>query len=147
MYEPKTRVLGVVGFHNSGKTTLIETLVKNLTQEGLRVGYIKHDPKGHGETDKKGSDTDRIFGLSPRVLLISPDRATLWDRKSYDPLEAVSEFFKGFDLVIVEGFKSSKEIPKVALGEVPAENVIFRLDEKPEDLEELLEFLRKFIKG
>ncbi|MGZ5851990.1 MAG: molybdopterin-guanine dinucleotide biosynthesis protein B, partial [Hyphomicrobium sp.] len=34
--------MGIVGWKNSGKTTLIERLVVALTQRGLRVATVKH---------------------------------------------------------------------------------------------------------
>jgi molybdopterin-guanine dinucleotide biosynthesis protein B len=51
------KVFQIIGKHNSGKTTLIEFLAEELQKRGYRVGYIKHDPKGKGITDKGGSDT------------------------------------------------------------------------------------------
>jgi len=122
------KLISIVGYHNSGKTTLIERLVGELTSRGLRVGYIKHDPKGHGKTDKEGSDTSRIFELTDRVALVSPDRTTLWVRTEDEPLAIVREFFRGFDVVILEGYKRLESIPKVAVGDVEADNVLLRVE-------------------
>ena len=83
------KVVCIVGYHNSGKTSLIERLIQELQRRGYKVGYIKHDPKGHGMTDKEGSDTDRIFKLSERVALMSPQKLTLWERREDDPLKVV----------------------------------------------------------
>lgn len=52
------KILQIVGYQNSGKTTLMEQLIKQATMEGLRVGAIKHH--GHGgvpmiETSKDSS--------------------------------------------------------------------------------------------
>lgn len=71
--EEKFRVVSVCGVKNSGKTTLLTRLVKELTERGIKVAVIKHD--GHDFIcDAEGSDTDRlkkagvwdgdIFGLS-----------------------------------------------------------------------------------
>ena len=87
------KVVCIVGYHNSGKTSLIERLIQELQRRGYKVGYIKHDPKGHGMTDKEGSDTDRIFKLSERVALMSPQKLTLWERREDDPLKVVEEYF------------------------------------------------------
>jgi molybdopterin-guanine dinucleotide biosynthesis protein B len=146
MLEKKPKMISVVGFHNSGKTTLIEQIIKTLKEEGIEVGYIKHDPKGHGLTDKEGSDTDRILKITRRVALISPNRITLWDKNVYEPPTAVEEFFKGYDLVILEGFKSYKELPKIGVGDIEVEGIVFRFKAK-EDFSALIEFLREFLKG
>jgi molybdopterin-guanine dinucleotide biosynthesis protein B len=50
--------LGVVGAKNSGKTTVIEGLVKYLTRQGLQVATIKHTSHSH-RFDKPGKDTYR----------------------------------------------------------------------------------------
>ena len=34
------RVIGVAGFKNSGKTTLVEKLVRHLTEQGFRVSTV-----------------------------------------------------------------------------------------------------------
>jgi len=134
------KVIALVGYHNSGKTTLIEKLVERLKSKGLKVGYIKHDPKGHGVTDKKGSDTDRLFRIADRVALCSPGKLTLWDKKEDDPLDILKEFFPDFDVVILEGFKSFTGIPKVAVGDVEAQGVILKV-EGPEDVGHIVELL------
>ncbi len=128
LYLNLVKLIAIVGYHNSGKTSLIERLIGELRSKGLRVGYIKHDPKGHGETDREGSDTYRVFQYADRVALASPDRTTLWDRGERDPLSIAREFFSGFDVVILEGYKSRKDIPKIGVGEVEAENMILRVE-------------------
>ncbi len=136
------KVIAIVGYHNSGKTTLAESLVRELKRRGLRVGYVKHDPKGHGETDKAGSDTHRLFEVADRVALISPGKLTLWDRCEDDPLGVVKEYFKDFDVVILEGFKSRRGIPKIAVGEVEAENVLLKV-EGTDQLNHIIELLER----
>ena len=51
-------VVTIVGYSDSGKTTVASALIRALTGEGYRIAYIKHSPHGH-ESDKPGSDTDR----------------------------------------------------------------------------------------
>ena len=49
----------VSGVKNSGKTTFLEKLVKELTQRGYRVAVLKHD--GHEfQADREGTDTYRM---------------------------------------------------------------------------------------
>jgi molybdopterin-guanine dinucleotide biosynthesis protein B len=143
------KVIAFVGYHNSGKTTLIEGVAQRLREKGYRVGYIKHDPKGHGVTDREGSDTWRLFRRLDRVLLLSPGRITLWDRDSWDVRRVLEEFFSGYDVVILEGFKGFPEIPKLALGDVEAENVLMRVsrDTDPDRIVELIEDLEESGEG
>ena len=49
-------ILAVSGVKNSGKTTLIASLLSKLEQKGLKTAVIKHD--GHEfEADIPGTDT------------------------------------------------------------------------------------------
>ncbi len=135
------KVIAFVGYHNSGKTTLIEKVARRLRDKGYKVGYVKHDPKGHGVTDREGSDTDRIFRVLDRILLMSPDRVTLWDRREQNLKGTIKEFFSGFDIVLLEGFKGVKEIPKVVVGDLEADNVLMSVsrDTDPDSVVELIE--------
>jgi len=99
------KVVAIVGYHNSGKTTLAERLVKALGEKGYRVGYVKHDPKGHGVTDREGSDTWRIHRLGVKTALLSPGKATLWECREDDPLSLIREHFRDCDVVLLEGYK------------------------------------------
>ncbi|MEP4465028.1 molybdopterin-guanine dinucleotide biosynthesis protein B, partial [Marinobacter alexandrii] len=43
---PEVNVIGIVGWKNSGKTTLASALIRELTVRGLRVNSIKHAHHG-----------------------------------------------------------------------------------------------------
>jgi len=51
-----TPILQIVGYQNSGKTTVGEKLITKLTNDGVRVGTIKHH--GHGGVPER-FDTDK----------------------------------------------------------------------------------------
>jgi len=99
------KVVAIVGYHNSGKTTIAERLIRLLMEKGYRVGYLKHDPKGHGQTDRENSDTWRIFCTGAKTALLSPGKMTLWERREDDPIPVVREYFRDCDIVILEGYK------------------------------------------
>ncbi len=121
------KVIAISGYHNSGKTTLIEKVVKELRKRGLRVGYIKHDPKGHGITDREGSDTDRLRGLADKRCLISPAETTIWESTPADLRKFIEERFGDCDVVLMEGFKNIEGIPKVAVGDVTVKDLVLRV--------------------
>lgn len=50
-------IISVVGYSNSGKTTLIEFLIHALKSRGHRVGTIKKIHCENYEIDKEGKDT------------------------------------------------------------------------------------------
>ncbi len=132
------RVVSIVGEHNVGKTTFIEALIPHLRAKGLKVGYLKHDPKGHGITDKEGSDTNRVFRIADKVGLLSPDRLTLWEKREDDPLKVVEEYFSDFDVVILEGWKGLKGIKRVVLGGLELEGLKI---EGLKDLQKVVDYI------
>jgi molybdopterin-guanine dinucleotide biosynthesis adapter protein len=102
------RVIGVAGFKNSGKTTLVEKLVSHLTQQGYRVSTVKHAHHSF-DIDHKGRDSfrHRKAGAS-EVAVISKERtAIIHELRGEEPptLSEVLEHLQPCDLVIVEGYK------------------------------------------
>lgn len=59
------QAIGIIGFSNSGKTTLISRLSECLESRGLRVAIAKHT---HHELDKP--DTDTALLMSPKRTII-----------------------------------------------------------------------------
>jgi molybdopterin-guanine dinucleotide biosynthesis protein B len=52
--DKKPKLVFFVGYHNSGKTTLVEQVAKRLTEMGYKVAYLKHDPKGTRPNRQRG---------------------------------------------------------------------------------------------
>ncbi|MFN3813881.1 MAG: molybdopterin-guanine dinucleotide biosynthesis protein B [Aquificaceae bacterium] len=132
------KLVYVSGYHNSGKTTFIEKLVKELKERGLKVGYIKHDPKGHAITDKEGSDTHRLFELLDRVALIGGGKLTLWDRIGCEPNKVVESYFSDFDVVVLEGWKGLKNVKRIVIGEIDLEGLKLN---QVKDLEDVIDYV------
>ncbi len=102
------KVIGVAGFKNAGKTTLVEKLVQHLTAEGYRVSTVKHAHHSF-DIDHEGRDSfrHRKAGAS-EVAVISRERTAIIHelRGEAEPtLEEVLSNLKPCDLVIVEGYK------------------------------------------
>jgi molybdopterin-guanine dinucleotide biosynthesis protein B len=102
------KVIGVAGFKNAGKTTLVEKLVSHLTAEGYRVSTVKHAHHSF-DIDHEGRDSfrHRKAGAS-EVAVISRERTAIIHelRGEAEPtLEEVLATLKPCDLVIIEGYK------------------------------------------
>jgi molybdopterin-guanine dinucleotide biosynthesis adapter protein len=102
------KVIGVAGFKNAGKTTLVEKLVQHLTAGGYRVSTVKHAHHSF-DIDHEGRDSfrHRKAGAS-EVAVISRERTAIIHelRGETEPsLEEVLTTLKPCDLVIVEGYK------------------------------------------
>ncbi len=110
-------VFGVAGFKNSGKTTLVTRLVRELADRGYTVSTIKHAHHGF-DLDKPGRDSFLHRGAGAQeVAIISNSRWALMHelRGASAPVfnEVLSKISK-CDLVIVEGYKKEPH-PKIEL--------------------------------
>jgi len=102
------RFVGIVGYKNSGKTTLTQRLAQELTRMGRKVAVIKHTSHA---LDVSGKDTAILGEVVNQVGLISPDEsAVFW--KSPLSLEDIVAYVDA-DIVLVEGFKAETTFPKV----------------------------------
>ncbi len=108
-------LVGIVGWKNSGKTTLVERLIPILARRGLKVATVKHT---HHELRPADGNTDgerhkRAGAI--KTIVIAPDA---WEASGRRQSDAPPEFadlarhLSGADLVLVEGFKSAP-IPKI----------------------------------
>jgi molybdopterin-guanine dinucleotide biosynthesis protein B len=104
----------IVGRSDSGKTTLLEKVVAELTQRGHKVGTIKHDVHGF-DVDKEGKDSWRHKKAGAKTVVISsPTKsAIVKDVDTELNLERICfDYHKDMDIVITEGYKSSDN-PKI----------------------------------
>lgn len=108
-------IISVVGRSNSGKTTLIEKLVKELVNRGYTIATVKHDVHGF-EIDREGKDSWRHkkAGAS-RAIISAPQKVALvCDVEGDLSLEEISDRFvaDSVDILIGEGFKRGAQ-PKI----------------------------------
>lgn len=102
------KVIGVAGFKNAGKTTLVEKLVSELTRRGHRISTVKHAHHSF-DIDHEGRDSfrHRKAGAS-EVAVVSRHRWAIIHemRDEEEPsLEGILAKLAPCDLVIVEGYK------------------------------------------
>ena len=102
------RVIGVCGFKNSGKTTLVEKLVQQLTGLGYKISTVKHAHHDF-DIDHEGRDSfrHRRAGAS-EVAVVSQNRfAIMNELRGVEPpsLDEILAKLSPCDLVIVEGYK------------------------------------------
>ncbi|MCV2873934.1 molybdopterin-guanine dinucleotide biosynthesis protein B [Defluviimonas sp. WL0050] len=109
------RVYGVTGWKNSGKTTLMERLVEEITGRGFSVSTVKHAHHAT-EIDHEGRDSFRHRQAGAReVLVASPVRWALMHElrgANEPPLAELLTKLSPVDLVLIEGYKRESH-PKV----------------------------------
>ncbi|MBS7647007.1 molybdopterin-guanine dinucleotide biosynthesis protein B [Candidatus Bathyarchaeota archaeon] len=115
-------VVSVVGISKSGKTTTIEYLTSKLTEEGYKVGSIKHIHHQDFSIDTEGTDTWRHMHAGAKVTVALAPKETVIIKKTDNipsDLDDVIKLFKNenLDVIFVEGLHSltakRKDIPKI----------------------------------
>lgn len=106
-------VLALSGWSGSGKTSLLESVLPTLREDGLHVAVVKHDAHGLA-IDHPGKDSDRLYRAGGDVVLQGPDETLVRLHRSSVPLLAgVLDALTGsHDLVLVEGHKDTP-MPKI----------------------------------
>jgi molybdopterin-guanine dinucleotide biosynthesis adapter protein len=103
-----TPLFGITGWKNSGKTTLTERLVAELTRRGYRVSTVKHAHHDF-DIDKPGADSWRHRGAgASEVAIVSGRRWALMHelRGEEEPkLADIVARLAPCDIVLVEGYK------------------------------------------
>ena len=107
-------VVSIVGESDTGKTTLIEKIIPELTSRGYRVATIKHH--GHGfDIDREGKDSWRHKQAGARMTVLSSSRrvAIVEDVEKDHDIEKLRDMYvKNVDIVLTEGFKNNR-LPKI----------------------------------
>ena len=108
-------IYGIVGWKNSGKTTLVERLVAEITGRGFTVSTIKHAHHTF-DIDHEGKDSHRHRSAGAgEVLLVSRNRWALMHENRgapEPPLSALLDKLAPVDLVLIEGYKRDDH-PKI----------------------------------
>ena len=107
-------IVSIVGKSKSGKTTLMEGLIRELKSRGYRVGTIKHTPQGM-TFDVPDKDSWRHIQAGSEVTVISsPDKVVLI--KPITPALTLDEIVhligEDCDIILTEGFKQGSA-PKI----------------------------------
>jgi molybdopterin-guanine dinucleotide biosynthesis protein B len=107
--------IGVAGWKNSGKTTLVARLVAELTGRGFKVATVKHAHHAFRIDDAETDSARHRRAGAAQVAIVSASRWALVRELGADPeptLDAMIDRLDPCDLVIVEGYKRAP-IPKI----------------------------------
>jgi molybdopterin-guanine dinucleotide biosynthesis protein MobB len=109
------RVAAIVGLSGSGKTSLIERLIRLARARGLSVSTIKHTHHHRIELDTPGKDSHRHRSAGASEVMVASDDG--WVRIASSPhpapLESLLNELRPVDLVLVEGFRQLESLRRV----------------------------------
>ncbi|WLD94891.1 molybdopterin-guanine dinucleotide biosynthesis protein B [Alkalihalobacillus sp. AL-G] len=126
-------ILQVVGFKNSGKTSVIEKVLHVLNRKGYKAGVIKHH--GHGgkpdSIDLNGTDTDRFQQSGANVTAVEGNGMIQMqiNTSQENSLSLLTGLYKQLpiDFILIEGYKVAP-YPKVIIYKTAEEkNQLLRL--------------------
>lgn len=108
-------IFGIVGWKNSGKTTLTSRLIGEFCARGYKVAAVKHASHSF-DVDHPGRDSYRFREAGAReIAVVSPKRVAIMQelRDEAEPdLNEVLARLQGSELILIEGFKT-RDHPKI----------------------------------
>ena len=107
-------IVSIVGKSKSGKTTLIEKLIKELKLRGYRVATIKHVPQDIAFDEPDKDSWRHIQAGSEATTISSPNKVVLIKPVTQEPTlgEIIRFFGEDYDIILTEGFKEGNA-PKI----------------------------------
>ena len=109
------KTIAVIGWKNSGKTTLVSNLTNYYFNKGIKVGVVKH---AHHNFDIDHEETDsykiRKSGAFKTTIVSDKRLAHMIEEESLD--ENVSQIIamhEDCEILIFEGFKNNSELKKI----------------------------------
>jgi molybdopterin-guanine dinucleotide biosynthesis protein B len=134
----KPVVIAVVGSKKSGKTTTIETAIKELTNRGYSVAAVKHVSEPDFTIDSKGKDTWRFAQSGAKTIITVSDNEIATIEKVATKgfsLKEILQKCEGNDVVFMEGLKNlvrtDKNVQKIVVAKSEEETLRTVNDYKP----------------
>jgi molybdopterin-guanine dinucleotide biosynthesis protein MobB len=148
-------VICIVGTSKTGRTKLMEELIKDLKNRGLKVGALKYHKHGDFEIDVKGKDTWKYAkaGADTIAITSSVKFAVIKNENVMTDIDEICEtYFSGTDVVLADGFTQSDK-PRIIVveNEKDAETfkrgcrVISITDEKIKDMNSVFQKVHEFL--
>jgi molybdopterin-guanine dinucleotide biosynthesis adapter protein len=114
------KLVAVVGGKHSGKTTVIENLLRQLKTRGYRVGVVKEMAR-IPTLDTPATETDRYAKAGAETIVAVPREETVVFIKKRLNLKETLLYLQGLDYVLLEGFESEKTLLKIVAAKTAEE--------------------------
>lgn len=138
------KIISVVGTKDTGKTTLVVKIIKELVNRGYKVGSIKHM---HKSFDVENKDTWKHKEAGSELVIGSADETFFLIDKNLDieNLLTRSECLIKLDFMVIEGFKYSN-YAKISISDFEDQFTIAKVKAKEigdGELKKLLDLVEK----
>lgn len=103
-----------IGRAKSGKTTLLEKIIAELTDRGYNVATVKHTFHDI-EPDIQGKDTWRHINAGSKITTLATNNTIILVRPGKESVnvdDIIQLYGENYDIVLIEGFKQS-DYPKI----------------------------------
>jgi len=107
-------IVSIIGKSKSGKTTIIEKLIRELKLRGYRVATIKHIHQSINVGEPHKDNNRHIQAGSEATVISSPDKIVLIKPTTPDiTLDETARLLgEDYDIILTEGFKQGNA-PKI----------------------------------
>jgi molybdopterin-guanine dinucleotide biosynthesis protein B len=102
------KAVGIIGYKKSGKTRLLVSLAKELTERGYTVSSLKHVSE---RIDIADTDTSLHKQFTRQTAAVSPYESAVFFPESKNVEQMLSLLES--DFILIEGFKKEKTYPKI----------------------------------
>ena len=112
-----SKIIGITGWKNVGKTYYASLIIKLLVKRGYQVGSIKHAHHDF-DIDKPGTDSFKHREAGSNQVIISSSKrwAKITENKNENEksLDELIQELQNVDVIVVEGFKKDNH-PKIEI--------------------------------
>lgn len=107
--------VSLAGYSNSGKTTVMASLIQIIKQRGYRVAAVKHAHHGYA-MDPPGTDSWQYAQAgAEQVIIAGPESITRHEFVQHEKtLPEILDKIENVDIILVEGFKNQPG-PKIEI--------------------------------
>lgn len=106
------KILTIIGYTNSGKTTTLLEIIKELVSRGYKVNTVKAIHVEGFSIDQEGKDSWRHQQAGATITATRSDKETAILYQKSMSVKELLPYFKA-DFLVLEGFTKEKNIPKI----------------------------------
>lgn len=108
-------IIQIVGFKNSGKTTLASKMIAMLSESGYTVASLKHHGHGGAPIGLENTDSAKHKQAGAVISGVEGEGILQLSAASWDVEQLIAIYqLMGVDVLVMEGFKK-EPFPKVVL--------------------------------